>query len=147
VTYTVTEHTTRVAQPTAVIAEKTSWDEFPALWPRLLDEVWAAARSTDRIEPGRNVMLYLDAVPNVEIGVEVGGPFDAIGRVFSSALPAGRVATTRCRVEEIGPAHAAVIAWCDAHDLGRTGVRWEVYDHQREDSAELELDVFHLLRS
>jgi hypothetical protein len=32
------------ARPTAVIAETTSWAEFPAVWPRLLDEVWSAVR-------------------------------------------------------------------------------------------------------
>jgi effector-binding domain-containing protein len=142
----VTERTV-AAQPTAVIAETTSWDEFPALWPRLLDEVWAAVRSSDAVSPGRNVMLYRDGVPNVEVGVEVGVPFETIGRVFASTLPAGRVAATRGRVEEIGAAHEAVIAWCGARGLERTGVRWEVYDHQREDTAELGFDVFYLLRS
>jgi hypothetical protein len=29
-------------QRTAVIAEATTWDVFPTLWPSLLDTVWAA---------------------------------------------------------------------------------------------------------
>jgi hypothetical protein len=134
------------AQPTAVVAETTSWAEFPALWPRLLDEVWAAVRSRAGIAPGRNVMLYLDDAPTVEIGVEVAGPFESIGRVRPSTLPAGRVATARGRVTDIGTAHEAVAAWCDARGLARTGVLWEVYGHQREGSADVEVDVFHLLR-
>jgi hypothetical protein len=131
------------AQPTAVVAETTSWQAFPALWPRLLDEVWAVVRP---LGPGRNVMLYLDDVPSVEIGVEVAGPFEPIGRVRPSALPAGPVATARGRVEEIGAVHEAVVAWCAARALERTGVCWEVYGHQRE-GAELEVDVSHLLRA
>jgi effector-binding domain-containing protein len=134
------------AQPTAVVAEATSWAAFPALWPRLLDEVWAAVQSTAAIAPGRNVMLYLDDVPNVEIGVEVAGPFEPLGRVRPSTLPAGRVATTCGRVSAIGAAHEAVVAWCAARGLERTGVLWEVYGHQREGEADVEVDVFHLLR-
>src|SRR5439155_427026 len=60
------------AQPTAVIAETTSWEAYPELWPRLLDEVWSVVRPRrSEIAPGRNVMFYKDAVPNVEVGVEV----------------------------------------------------------------------------
>ena len=29
-----------VARPTAVVAAATTWQEFPALWRELLDEVW-----------------------------------------------------------------------------------------------------------
>jgi hypothetical protein len=135
-----------VPQPTAVVAERTSWAAFPALWPRVLDEVWAAVRSSDGIAPGRNVMLYLDDVPSVEIGVEVAGPFEAIGRVVPSALPAGRAATARGWVKDIAAPHDAVVAWCEARGLARTGVCWEVYGHQREGSADVDVDVFHLLR-
>ena len=31
-----------VGTPTAVVAETTSWDEFPRLWGPLLAEVWAS---------------------------------------------------------------------------------------------------------
>jgi effector-binding domain-containing protein len=134
------------AQPTAVVRGTTSWAEFPALWPRLLDEVWAAVRSSGAIAPGRNVMLYLDDAPSVEIGVEVAGPFAPIGRVVPSALPAGRAATAHGTVGEIAAAHDAVIAWCDDRGLERTGVRWEVYGHERDESAGVDVDVFWLLR-
>jgi hypothetical protein len=135
------------AQPTAVVAETTNWAAFPSLWPRLLDEVWAAVRSSAAVAPGRNVMLYLDDRPTVEIGVEAAGPFEPIGRVRPSRLPAGRVATARGRIAEIGAAHDAVVAWCDARGLERSGVLWEVYGHQREGAADVEVDVFHLLRT
>jgi hypothetical protein len=37
----------------------------------------------------RNIMLYLDSVPNVEIGVPLDQPCLLIGRVVASALPPG----------------------------------------------------------
>lgn len=40
----------------------------------------------------RNVMLYLDNVPNVEIGVLLDQPCPLTGRMVTSALPAGTVA-------------------------------------------------------
>jgi effector-binding domain-containing protein len=135
------------AQPTAVVAESTTWEEFPSLWPRLLAEVWAVVRASDGISPNRNVMLYGDDLPNVEVGVEVGEPFGAVGRVVSSALPAGRVATTlhRGRYVDLGSAHEAVIEWCDGRRLVRAGPRWEIYGHHIEGSEEQEVEISWLL--
>src|SRR5262249_51134847 len=126
----------------------TTWDAFPALWPRLLGEVWDVVRPVrEKLAPGRNVMLYLDDRPHVEIGVEVAAPFPGLGRVVSSMLPAGRVATTTHRGpdEDLGRAHASVIAWCEARGLERTGVLWEVYGHATDDPDDQEVDVYHLL--
>src|SRR5581483_11326223 len=72
------------ASPTAVIAETTTWAEYPQVWRRLLDEVWSVVRPDGSITAGRNVMLYHDDAPNVEVGVEVEAPFEPIGRVVSS---------------------------------------------------------------
>src|SRR5689334_21679136 len=87
--------TTVAAQPTAVIAATTTWQEF--------------AREGAR--PGRNVMLYRDDVPHVEVGVE---------------LPAGRVvrATLRDSYDRIGLAHQAVDDECLARGLTKAGPRW-----------------------
>jgi effector-binding domain-containing protein len=135
-------------RPTAVIAAETTWEEFPALWRRLLDEIWQAVRSNEAVAPGRNVMLYKDDVPHVEIGVEAAGPFAPIGRVVPSTLPPGRIATTthRGRYQVLGAAHEAVIGWCDRHGLQRTGVRWEIYGHWTPIVAEQEVEVYWLLR-
>jgi hypothetical protein len=57
------------ATPTAVIRETTAWERFPAMWRELLDEVWAHVHGAG-VQAGRNVMVYLDDVPNVEVGVE-----------------------------------------------------------------------------
>ena len=43
-TYQVTV-TDVAARPTAVVAATTTWQEFPALWQELLDEVWACLRA------------------------------------------------------------------------------------------------------
>ena len=135
------------AQPTAVIAETTTWEEYPELWPRLLDEVWSAVgpRRT-QIAPGRNVMLYKDDVPNVEVGVEVAGPFAPLGRIIASALPAGRVLTAMHRGSwDVGPAHRAVVDECDRLGLERAGPRWEIYAHFNEPGDE-EVAIYYLVR-
>ena len=135
-------------QPTAVVAEATSWDALPRLWPQLLDKVWAAVRATDGITPNRNVMLYKDDVPNVEIGVEIGESIPPLGQVVSSSLPAGRAAMTTHdgSYNDLGLAHQAIIEWCARHGLERVGPRWEVYGHWRDGSADQDVDVYYLLR-
>jgi effector-binding domain-containing protein len=141
---------TTSATPTAVVTESTTWERYPTLWGELLGEVWAFVRGTD-LRAGRNVMLYEDDVPNVEVGVEVEGAFAPSGRIVASALPAGRAATTVARgapsPEGIDAAHRAVVEWCEANGHARTGVRWEVYDHWRDDQdpAAYETAVYWLL--
>jgi effector-binding domain-containing protein len=136
--------------PTAVIRETTTWERFPTLWAELLDEVWTYVRGAD-VQAGRNVMLYLDDVPTVEVGVEVDGAVAPSGRIVASVLPEGRAATTVARGapsrEGIAAAQAAVANWCDANGHARTGVRWEVYDHWRDDPDSFETAVYWLLAS
>src|SRR5690349_20159225 len=103
---------TRVAaRPTVVVAATTTWPEFPALWKELLDEVWACQRAGGIQGGCRNVMLYRDDVPHVEVGVELDRPCPLTGRVVASALPAGPVATTVHRGPYAGlaSAHRAVL--------------------------------------
>jgi len=140
-------HLTVHAQPTAVIAEATTWEAYPEVWPRLLDEVWSTVRpSRDEIGPGRNVMLYKDDVPNVEVGVEVAGSFAPVGRVVASALPAGSVLMATHRGSwDVGPAHRAVVDECDRLGLERVGPRWEVYGHFNEPGDE-EVEIYYLVR-
>ena len=76
-------------RPTAVIAATTTWPEFPALWGRLLGEVWDCLHAGGIYQGCRNIMLYRDGVPNVEVGVLLGQPCPLTGRVVASALPAG----------------------------------------------------------
>ena len=69
---------TTSATPTAVIRETTTWERFPTLWGELLGEVWTYLRTAD-VQTGRNVMVYPDDVPNVEVGVELEGSLAAPG--------------------------------------------------------------------
>jgi hypothetical protein len=142
---------TTVPTPTAVVATGTNWNDFPTLWRALLAEVWTFLRESS-LTTGRNVMLYEDDTPHVQVGAEVGGPFARNGRVVSSSLPAGRAATTVLRgqpsLEGLASAHSAVRRWCAANGHELSGVRWEIYGHWREDQdpALFETEVYWQLR-
>jgi len=136
-----------VAHPTVVVAATTTWPEFPVLWKQLLDEVWTCVRAAG-IEGGcRNVMLYLDDVPQVEVGVQLGEPCPLSGRVVRSTLPGGRVATTvhRGPYANLGSTHRAVLDFCAAHGSVPAGPRWEIYGPHRDDPAELWTEICYLL--
>jgi effector-binding domain-containing protein len=131
------------ARPTAVVAQATTWDAYSKLWPSLLDQVYSVVRELDQ-KRWQNVMLYLDDQPSVEVGVLLEAPFDGDGRVVASELPAGPAATTvhRGSYAELGEAHEAVIAWCTAQDLERTGVRWEIYGHPDPDTDQVDVEIY-----
>jgi effector-binding domain-containing protein len=128
------------ARPTAVVAQETTWEAFSKLWPALLDQVYSVVRELDQ-KSWHNVMLYLDDHPSVEVGVLLEVPFEGDGRVVASELPAGAAATTvhRGPYEGLHDAHEAVIGWCAAEGLERTGVRWEIYGHGDEDPLQVEI--------
>jgi effector-binding domain-containing protein len=142
------------ARPTVVVARQTTWREFPSLWSSMLDEVYAVVRPAGAGRPAgngerwQNVMLYKDDVPNVEVGVLASGPFSPAGNVIASALPAGAAAsaTHRGPYTELGLTHRAVRDWCAAHGRRLAGPRWEIYGHWREDTSELETEIYYLLR-
>jgi hypothetical protein len=136
--------------PTAVVAETTTWEEFPQVWKGLLAEVWAFVRGSG-LTTGRNVMLYKDHVPNVEVGVEVNTSFTGNGRVVPSALPAGRAAMVVSRGAPtpagLARAHVAVRDWCAANGIALNGARWEIYGHwlENQDPALFETEIYWLL--
>ncbi len=135
------------ARPTAVVAASTTWQEFPTLWRKLLDEVWACLRAGGIHRGCRNVMLYWDDAPHVEVGVELDQPCPLTGRVVASALPAGQVAMTVHRGSYAGlaSAHQAVLDACAAQGLRQAGPRWEVYGPHSDDPAEVWTEVYWLL--
>jgi effector-binding domain-containing protein len=140
--------TSVVARPTMVVAARTTWPEFPALWRELLDEVWACLRAGGIDRGCPNVMLYRDDVPNVEVGVLVPRrPPPRSGRVTASALPAGQVATTvhQGPYADLGSAHQAVLDWCAAQGRRPAGPRWEIYGPHRDDQADLRTEISWLL--
>ena len=136
-----------LARSTAVVAATTTWQEFPTLWKEMLDEVWTCLRAGGVHRGCRNVMLYLDDVPHVEVGVELRRPCPLTGRVVASILPAGQVAVTvhRGPYSGLASAHRAVLDVCGAQGRRPTGPRWEVYGPHREDPAELTTEIYWLL--
>ena len=117
--------TTVEARPTAVVAQTTTWAEFPKLWGPLLGQVYEFVRPRPELATGdgrelwQNVMLYKDQQPDVEAGVLVPGPFQAQGPVIPSALPAGEVAsaTHHGGYAKLGVTHDAVRDFAGAMDV------------------------------
>jgi len=142
------ELVTVTGRPTAVLAAETTWPEFPQVWGALLTEVHAGVTWGGPGHKGRNVMLYLDGRPRVEVGVELDQPVELSGRIARSELPAGRVARTvhTGGYEGLGDAHDAVVAWCECQGLERTGVRWEIYGHWSENPAEVTTEIYWQVR-
>jgi effector-binding domain-containing protein len=142
------------ARPTAVIAQTTTWKEFPNVWGQLLGEVYQYVRGHPDLATGeggerwQNVMLYKDDRPDVEVGVLVTGSFQGEGRVIPSELPAGEVATAVHRGDyaQLGVTHDAVRDYVGARGRELAGPCWEIYGHAPPDPSEAETEVFWLLR-
>jgi effector-binding domain-containing protein len=135
------------ARPTAVVPATTTWQAFPKLWLELSNEVWACLRAGGITRGCRNIMLYWDDVPHVEVGVELLVPCPLSGRVIASSLPAGQVAMTTHwgAYSQLGEAHQAVMDWCAAQGKPKTGTRWEVYGPHNDDPAKVWTEVYYLL--
>jgi effector-binding domain-containing protein len=135
------------SRPTAVVPARTTWQEFPALWGQLLGEVWDCLRAGGIDRGCRNIMLYLDQVPNVEVGVLLSQPCPLTGRVVASQLPAGTAAMTvhYGPFGAVGAAHDAVAAWCAAAGHRPAGPRWEIYGPNDDDSPRQWTQVWWLL--
>jgi effector-binding domain-containing protein len=135
------------ARPTAVITATTTWQKFPTLWRELLDEVWACLRAGGVQRGCRNIMLYLDDTPHVEVGVELLVPCPLTGQVVASALPAGLVAMTvhRGSYAGLGEAHQAIHDWSREQERKLAGPRWEVYGPHSDNPAEVWTEVYYLL--
>jgi hypothetical protein len=142
---------TRAApQPTIVIPLVTTWAEYPSQWGPLLAEVWAAVHAHD-VRAGRNIMLYLDGRPSVEVGAELLSAFTPTGRVLVSALPEGPILTTtepgQPTPQSIATAHQRIHDHATANGHRLTGVRWETYSHHSENPAEMHVDVSYAVQA
>jgi effector-binding domain-containing protein len=133
--------------PTAVVAAAVTLAELPTMWRPMLDEVWGFLRGgapEGLYDRGHNIMLYKDDVLNVEIGVQVSGPFESAGRVRGSSLPGGLVATATHTgpIALIGDTHRAVCEQAEAMGYRMTGSRWEIYGDPDPSTGGFEVDVF-----
>ena len=117
------------------------------MWGQLLGEVWACLRAGGIDRGCRNIMLYLDDAPTVEVGVLLDRPCPLTGRVVTSALPAGPAAMTihHGPFGEVGAAHDAVLRWCAAHGHQPRGIRWEIYGPHHDDPAQQWTEIYWLL--
>ena len=137
-------------RPIAAVADRMPISEVPARFASLLNQVYAAARSTAIKLDGQNVFVYRgdsSTEVDVEFGVGVDAPFAPIGRVTYSQVPAGEVAAARHwgAYSGLGAAHAAIHAWCREHGVSLSTTRWEVYGHWSDDPAKVWTDAFWLL--
>lgn len=145
--------TTVEPTPIAVVAAATTWAEFPKAWGPMLDEVWAFLRGggapAGLYKDGHNVFVYVDDVPHVEIGVQVSGAFDPVGRVVASTLPGGLAATAvhTGPIARIGDTHSAVRQWSQAHGHRLAGPHWEIYGDPDPATGSFDVAVFWSLET
>jgi effector-binding domain-containing protein len=139
------------ARPLAVVRRRAASHELSKVVPDACGTVWNVIRSQQVLGAGRHVAVYLDGQINLEVGVELDGPFTGYGDVVVSATPPGLVATTT----HYGPygqlheAHEAICWWCKANGYVLAGPNWEVYGHWKDewnsDPSKICTDVFYLL--
>jgi hypothetical protein len=133
--------------PTAVVAAETTWADFPKAWGPMLDMVWGFLRGgapEGLYAHGHNIMLYIDDVPNVEVGVQVTASFAPAGRVVPSVLPGGLAATATHTgpAAEIGDTHQAIREWSEANGYRLAGPHWEVYGDPDRSTGHFDIEVF-----
>ena len=139
------------SRPLAVVRRRAGRQELSKIVPDACGAVWNVVRAQKLTGAGRHVAVYLDGQINLEVGVELDGPFTGSGEVVPSSTPAGLVSTTT----HYGPyprlheAHDAIRRWCTANGKTLAGPNWEIYGHwQNEwnsDPAKICTEVFYLL--
>src|SRR5947209_14156398 len=111
------------SRPLAVVRRRAAQSELSKVVPDACGAVWNVIRSQTVAGAGRHVAVYLDGQINLEVGVELDGPFTGHGEVVPSATPPGPVATTT----HFGPyhllhgAHEAIHRWCEANGHALAG--------------------------
>jgi effector-binding domain-containing protein len=136
--------------PLAVIRRQVNRSDLARVVPECCGLVWNAVRA-QQTPAGRHVAVYWDGSIQLEVGVELQGPFAEHGEVVRSATPAGAVAwsTHFGPYGELGLAHDAIRRWCRANNHQLTGPNWEIYGHWQPewnaDPSRIRTDVYYLL--
>lgn len=143
----VVELTTSESRPIAAVRFLARPDELSRVVPAACGEVWNFVKAAGITGAGRHVAIYHDGRIDVEVGVEVPGPFDESDRVRCSSTPSGPVATAAHHGDYAGlhQAHEAILRWCREHGRTPAGPNWEIYGHWSDDPAQVRTDVFYLL--
>ena len=143
---------TVAARPVAGVRAQVRRGHVAKEFDRHLSQVYAAARAGHIHVDGQNVFIYRAATPEqltVDFCVGVTAPFAAIGEVMPLETPHGVAAMTTHRGEygRLGEANAAILSWCRANGRAIAGPSWEVYGHWHNDPAQLQTDVYYLLKA
>jgi len=134
--------------PTAVVRRRARRSELSTVVPQGCGLVWNFARAHG-LKAGRHVALYLNGNIDIEVGVEVSGPFEEEGEVVRSNTPTGAVVTAVHfgPYQHLGEAHEAIRQWCAANGHQLTGLNWEIYGHWQPEwdtnPAAIRTDVFY----
>jgi effector-binding domain-containing protein len=139
------------SRPAAIVRRQATLQQLPKVVPESCGVVWNALKAHGVRGAGRHLAVYLDDQINLEVGVEMDGPFTGAGEVVASAPPGGTVATTTHLgpYHLLGNAHRAIREWCQRHGHRMAGPNWEIYGHWRDewnnDPSQIVTDVFYLL--
>jgi hypothetical protein len=134
----------------ASVRQRVGWGAVATAIPSLIDRVYAHLRGSAIGKLGQNVCVYHDPSSRdveLEAGVQVAQPFEDRQGVCCSRTPAGRAVWTVHvgRYEDLPGAHDAVALWCQAENIIRHGVQWEVFGHWDDTPASRRTDVYRLL--
>jgi effector-binding domain-containing protein len=141
------------SRPLAVVRRRATPQQLARVVPDACGTVWGVVRAQQLAGAGRHVALYWDDAINLEVGVELDGPFAGHGEVVPSATPAGAVAMTTHSgpYDRLGEAHQAILRWCADHGHTLAGPSWEIYGHWTDDCdrdpTRIRTDVFYLLKT
>jgi effector-binding domain-containing protein len=139
------------SRPLAVVRRCARPQQLSQVVPEACGTVWGVIRSQHVAGAGRHVAVYLDGQINLEVGVELDGPFAGYGEVVISATPAGLVATTTHHgpYGQLHEVHQAIVHWCANNGYTLAGPNWEIYGHWKDewnrDPSQIVTDVFYLL--
>ncbi len=144
---------THEAMPTAVVRERVTMADLPALYDRaftVLEETLTA----QGVAPTGPAFGYYLSVPTgsfeLEVGLPVAAPITDAGAVLASELPAGAVAraTHVGAYDGLGDSWQALVAWVQEQGRVPEGPMWEIYVTEpspQMDPATLRTDLFLLL--
>jgi effector-binding domain-containing protein len=115
-----------------------------------LDRIYAFLKATGLAPAGHNVCVYHQTTAEgceLEVGVQIAGPFEPRGGILCSTTPSGRAATTTHLGDytRLPMIHEALTAFCLAKGHAHSGPAWDVYGDWSDDPAERRVDVYRLL--
>ncbi len=138
---------TTTARPTAVVAATTTWQEFPSLWGRLLDQVYECLATIDPATGCTTSCSTRTTSPRSRSASRC--TCRSLPRAMSSrqrcprALPRWR--STAARTTGSGRPTTPIWEWCKKNQRRPAGPRWEIYGDWHEDPSQLVTEVYYLL--